>query len=167
MKSFSHPSDGKIEHTIKTENKAYKTQVYIETPNTNKFWCTLTLDGEFIKIYIGGNGKPHNYNISCTNIPTENMKIIKHFFHTFTKVLTLPEVKDCCLLVNDIIQQECGNDINKICDINTFTRILKLTQDRMLEQHPEIAKILDKCPQPYFLEKFTLSKKHRLSEGFF
>ena len=65
----------------------------------------------------------------------------------------MPEAQDCCLLVNDIMKKECGNDIKKICNINTFTRILKLTQEQMLEQHPEIEKNLKKCPQPDFLEK--------------
>ena len=154
-KGFSNPSEGHIRHTIDTKNKAYK-KVYIETPNINNFWCQLTLDGESINIYINRDKAVLcDYNISCTNIPTENMKIIEYFFHTFTKVLTLPEVEYCCLLVNDIIKKECSDGIDRINNIDTITKVLKDIQVQMLNEHPNIRTYLQNCSIqiPDFLEK--------------
>ena len=83
------------------------------------------------------------------------MKIIEYFFHTFTKVLTLPEVEDCCLLVNDIIKKECDDNIDKINSIDTITKVLKDIQVQMLSKHPNIGKYLQKCSTqiPDFLKK--------------
>ena len=155
VKSFKNGSIKHINEMIETQDKAYKTQVKIETPIINQFWCSLKLNSEIINIHIGSNGKGHNYEISCTNIPAENMKIIEYFFHTFTKVLTLPEVEDCCLLVNDIIKKECDNDINRINNIDTITKVLKEIQAQMLSKHPNIRKYLEKCSIqiPDFLKK--------------
>ena len=82
-------TDGEIKHTIQKKvlsggKESFTETVTVDTLNTNNFWCSLKLEGECIYIHIGSNGKPHNYNISCANIKTENMKIIKHFFHTFS-----------------------------------------------------------------------------------
>ena len=142
---------GYVIHTLPIVQDGKKI-THFETRNNNQCWCAFDYndtDNKFNKIHIFIQGKKTDAkDVLCQGFSSDNLEVIKFFFNTFTKVLTMTELNACCLNLHKSIDK-IKNALDDVTNENILTNLFIETIQTTLQQHTGIKQYLDECGVKY------------------